>query len=458
MNKFFSNNIVWKTASLVSALLLWVFVINTQNPPQSYDMGNRTISLRGAELLDNKGYVIKNETALREQKVRVVVKGPRLQVDKIRNNPELVEIKVDISKYVENISANMDMVAPVIPIDVSVPLGLSIVDQSPKNLEVIFEREKTVTKKIEYVINGGSNKEYETLTPKIVPETIEIWGAESYMDDIETVRVDIDVENFSEDVLTYQIPIKIYNGEGEELLELKKSHNNADVTLPIGKKKTVPLEMQFVGELPDGFIQMGVSVDPQTITIIGKPTLIDSITSIKLAEVSLENIIETSKINTKFILPPGISYLDRIENSAAITIQIKEQAIYDYSLDLSKAKINMLNEQEEFEYEIIDSEIDVKVKSIAENLLGTNSKDVTVDIDLSGYSPGEYEIPAKLIFPPDVIVVEEPTITVKVIKVEPEEPDPELDIELSPTLDPNYDPNVEAEPGQYPELNTSTGE
>ncbi|HHX63078.1 MAG TPA: hypothetical protein GX707_20560 [Epulopiscium sp.] len=438
MSKFFSNNIVWKTASLISALILWVFVINTANPPQSYDMKNRTISLRGADLLENKGYVIKNETALREQKVRVVVKGPRLQIEKIRSNPELIDIKVDITKYVNNISTNMDMVAPIVPIDVNVPLGLTIVEQSPKNLEVIFEREKTVTKKIEYVINGGSNKEYETLTPKIVPETIEVWGAESYMDEIDTVRIDIDVENFSEDVLTYEIPIKIYNVEGIELTELKKSHTNAEVTLPIGKKKIVPLEMQFVGALPEGFIQTSVGVYPKTITIIGKPTLIDSITSIKLDKVSLENIIETSKITTKFILPPGVSYLDHIENSATITIQVKEQSIYDYRLDLAKAKVNIINQQGDFDYEMLDSEITVKVKSIAENLLNVSSRDIVVTIDMQGYSQGEYEIPITLEFPPEVLVVENPLISIKITEkiIEPEL-DPELELDLGPYPEPN---------------------
>lgn len=449
---------IWKTASLISALILWVFVINTQNPPQSYDMRNKPITFKGTNLLEQKGYVIKNETSLREQKVRVVVKGPRLQIEKIRDNPELIEIKVDITKYVDNVSASMDMVAPIVPIDVSVPLGLTIVEQSPENMEIIFEREKTVTKMIEYVISGGSNKEYQTLTPKIVPESIEVWGAESYMDEIDTVRVDIDVENFSEDVLTYEIPIKIYDAEGKELEELKKSHSNAEVTLPIGKKKTVPLEMQFTGQLPDGFIQTNVSVYPKSITIIGKPSLIDNITSIKLAEVSLENIIETSKINAKFILPPGISYLDRIENSAAITIQVKEQAVYDYQLELSKAKVNIINQLEGFEYDLLEDEIKVKVKSVAENLLNTNSRDVEVTIDVASYSQGEYEVPISLIFPPDIVVMEEPNVSIKVTKVVPEEPelelDPETGLESGLSLPPSLEPDIGLGPNTDPDTST----
>lgn len=414
MNKFFSNNIGWKTASLIFALFLWVFVINTQNPQQPYDMRNKSIVLKGTDLLTERGYVIKNETELREQKVRVVVKGPRLQIEKIISNPELVEARVDITRYVNNIASGMDMVAPIVPVDITVPLGLNIVEQSPKTVEVIFEREKTVTKPVEYIIHGGSNTEYQTLTPKIVPEEIEIWGAESYMDDITTVSVDINVENFSEDILSYEIPIKIYNSEGEEITELKQSHKYAEVTLPIGKKKTVPLEMQFVGELPEGFVQTNAVVSPQSITIIGKPELVDSINSIKLEKISLDNIIQTSKINTRFILPQGIGYLDQIDNNAVVTIQVKEQSLYEYNLDLSKSQPYLINTSEGFVYEIMDQDVIVKVKAIAEELLKINPADVQVMLDVKGYEEGEYEISLDLHFPPNILIEEQPKVRVRV--------------------------------------------
>lgn len=412
MNKFFSNNLGWKIASVVFALILWVFVINTQNPLQPRDMRNIPIVVKGTNLLTERGYVIKNETALKNQKVRVVVKGPRLQIEKIISNPELIEAKVDITKYVGNISAGMDMVAPIIPVDVSVPVGLTVVEQTPKTVEVIFEREKTVTKPVEYRIHGGSNSEYQTLTPKIVPDKIDIWGAESYMDDIETVIVDINVENFSEDILSYEIPIKIYDKDGNEITELKQSSQYAEVTLPIGKKKTVPLEMQFVGELPEGFVQTNAVVYPQSITIIGKPELVDTINSIKLEKISLENIIQTSKINTKFILPAGISYLDQIDSQAVVTVQIKEQSIYDYNLDLSKVNLEIINQSQDFDYKLMESEVIVKVKSIAEDLIKINPKDINVTIDMQDYGEGEYEVPLVLEFPPNFSVVESPNIMV----------------------------------------------
>ena len=432
MNNFFSKNFGWKAASLISALILWVFVINTKNPLEPYDMRNRAIVFKGTNLLENKGYVIQNELALRDQRVRIVVKGPRLQIEEIKRNPDLVEVKVDITKYVNNIATTMDMAAPVVPVDVSVPLGLTIVEQSPKTVEVIFEREKTMTKKINYAITGGSNSEYQTLTPKIVPEEIEVWGAESHMNEIAEVRVDINVENFSEDVLTYQTPIKIYDKEGNEITDLKQSHQHAEVTLPIGKKKTVPLEIQFTGELPDGLVQMSLAVQPESITIIGKADLVDSINSIKLATISLDNIIQTSKINTKFILPDGIGYLDQIENNALVTIQVKEQSIYDYNLDLLKSIPTIINENEDYEYELIDLDIKVKVKSIAEDLLKINPSDISVKINMQGYEPGDHEIPLELQFPPNVLLIEEPVIKVKIRpKVIEEEPDDEeLDTDL----------------------------
>ncbi|NLI90014.1 MAG: hypothetical protein GX366_06370 [Epulopiscium sp.] len=438
MSNFFSNNIVLKTVSLISALILWVFVINTQNPLERHDVRNRNISIRGIDVLEEKGYVIKNESEIRDQKVRVVVKGPKLQIEKIKSNPDLVDIKIDITKYANNISTSMDMVAPIIPVDVSVPIGLTIVDQSPQNVEVIFEREKSVTKPIEYVINGGSNNEYETLTPKIVPEEIEVWGAESYMNEIAEVRIDIDVENFSEDVLTYDVPIKIYDAEGQELTELKKSHNKATVTLPIGKKKTVPLEMQFKGELPEGFIQTGIDLHPNSITIIGKPTLVDEITSIKLQEISLDNIVETSRIETGLILPKGITYLDKIDDSVTVTVRVKEQSVYNYNLDLSKPKINISNKKENYEYEILDDEIAVKVKAIAENLLDINPRNIEIDVDVKDYRPGDYSVPIKIQFPPEILVVEKPKVNIRVTeKITAQEPEevPDPDAESGETLE-----------------------
>lgn len=440
MNNFFSNNIGWKTASLVVALILWVFVINTQNPLEPYDMRNREITIKGAHLLEDKGYVIQNETALREQKVRVVVKGPRLQIEEIRRNPDLIEVKVDLTKYINNIAASMDMAAPVVPIDVNVPIGLSIVEQSPKTLEVVFEREKMVTQAVKYEITGGSNEEYQTLEPKIVPEEIEIWGAESYIESIAVVRVDINVENFSEDVLTYQTPIKIYDSEGQEITELKRSHQHAEVTLPIGKKKTVPLEMQFTGELPEGLVQMNSSVYPENITIIGKADLVDSITSIKLAEISLDNIIQTSKINTKFILPSGIGYLDQIENNAVVTIQVKEQAVYNYNLDLRRSPPIIKNQNEAYEYEITDADIKVEVKATAEDLVKISPSDISVKLNMLDYGPGEHEIPLEIEFPPNILLVKKPVVNVaitpKIIEEEPEDkPEDELEPETNPGAD-----------------------
>ena len=114
----------------------------------------------------------------------------------------------------------------------------------------------------------------------------------------------------------------------------------------------------------------------------------------------------------------------------------------------------MNNRREGFEYQVIDSEIKVRVKSIAENLLSTNSRDVTVNIDLANYSQGEYHIPISVGFPPDILVVEEPKIKVRISKIEPEEPIPEED----PELDQNLNPEPEGDGTPSPEASGETEE
>ncbi|ONI38226.1 hypothetical protein AN639_08125 [Candidatus Epulonipiscium fishelsonii] len=60
MNKFFSTNLIWKLFSLIVAGLLWLFVINTQNPILPKKINNFPITIKGISQIEEKGYVILN--------------------------------------------------------------------------------------------------------------------------------------------------------------------------------------------------------------------------------------------------------------------------------------------------------------------------------------------------------------------------------------------------------------
>ena len=78
MNKFFTENLPWKIAALVIATMLWLFVINTQNPTQPQEISGIRVQINGEDILKEQGYELTNRADILNQNYKVVVSGPRL--------------------------------------------------------------------------------------------------------------------------------------------------------------------------------------------------------------------------------------------------------------------------------------------------------------------------------------------------------------------------------------------
>ncbi|MEG0501161.1 MAG: CdaR family protein, partial [Cellulosilyticaceae bacterium] len=387
MNRLFANNLPWKLMSLVLASMLWLFVINTQNPLQPKTITDVPVNIKGISEIESKGYVIQNEEQLRNTKVKVVVKGPRLELEKLEANKEsLISVDIDLTPFVKMLATGSDTIqTPVAYIVTILSEGkVRTEDIRPKTTTVIFEKEKSVTLPVKYNITGDNNSQYMALDPIIKPSQVEIKGPKTTVETIDKVVVDINIDDFSEDVLSYTLPIKALDSEGNEVVGVKKSPQYIEVTLPIGKKKVVPLDPQFQGELPPGYIKTNTIVTPKEITIVGKADLIDSIQVIKLGKISLDNMIQSDTVKVDFLLPDGIEYIDNIENKAVVTVEIQKENTYEFNIDPHSINLEVKGVGEGFKYEIIEPDLKVILGGTAENLLKFDKKNLNGIIDLTG--------------------------------------------------------------------------
>ncbi|MEF9959843.1 CdaR family protein [Niameybacter sp.] len=412
MNRFLSNNLPWKIVSFLLATLLWFFVINSQNPILTKEV-KVPLTIRGINELEAKGYVLQNEEELRNMQVRVLLKGPRLDMERLASDNVQVDARLDLTQYA-NMLTNEDAVSIDKTIKIPVIISTDTIkaeDIRPKDISVIFEREKSTTKEIDYNITNESNSEYAALDPILKPSEVTISGPESAVERVETAMININVDNFSEDVLSYTIPILLLDKEGQEVSGLKKVPEYVEVTLPIGKKKKVELVPQFKGMLPTGYIQTNLIVNPKEITIVGKPDVVDQITSIKLEKIPLDNIIQSNTFRTDFILPEGVEYIDNIESKANVTLEIQKETDYSYKINPEEIELKITGIPAEYQYTILDTSVDVILASTAEKLLSFDLNDLKGTVDFNTVKPfvaGEYKIPLQLVVPEGFKVVNTP--------------------------------------------------
>lgn len=449
MNRFFSHNLPWKLVSLALASMLWLFVINTQNPLQPKEIKEVSINIRGVNEIESKGYVIQNEEALRNTKVKVIVKGPRLELEKLESKKsDMITVNLDLAPFASTLTTGSDTIER--PVEYTVTTSgenVRVEEIRPKTTYVTFEKEKSVTLPVQSNIDGDNNSQYMALDPIIKPSQVEIKGPKTLVESIKKLVVDINIDDFSEDVLSYTLPIKALDGEGNEVVGVRKSPQYIEVTLPIGKKKTVPLEAQFQGTLPSGYIQTNTIVNPKEITIVGKSTLVDSIQTIKLGKISLDNMIASNTIKVDFILPDGIEYIDNIENKAVVTVEIQKENTYEFNIPTGNINLNVKGLGSDMEYELLDTELKIVLGGTAENLLKFDKNNIYASIELGGLKVGEYSIPVQINVPNNLKIINTPlTLGIKI--KEKEKPPVEEEI-----------PSVQEPPAEeIPELEESTGE
>jgi YbbR domain-containing protein len=418
MNKFFTKNLPWKITSLVLASILWLFVINTQNPMQPREIKVTSVTIKGLTQLAEKGFVLKNQDQIKNQKFSIRIKGPRLETDKVVMDNALINVSLDLAQYMNDLSA--DSVQNVAKYDTSIPSGITILDLRPEISNIVLEREKTVSQNILYTIVGNTDSEYTALTPIISPSIIEIGGAKSDVERVNKAVVEINIESFSEDELIQTVPVKVYDEAGEEILGLKKMPQFVEVKLPIGKKKTVPIEATFQGALPQGYVQTNTIVTPGQVTIVGKAELVDQVQKVQLKPIKLNDIIQTSVVKAEMILPKGIQYIDNIDNKVNVTVEIQKENSYSYIIPANELQLEVLEMSEGLGYEILTENIEVILSATAEELLALKNKDITATIDFTGLTEGEYTLPLDVKVSDKFTIVNKPiNINVRLINIAP---------------------------------------
>ena len=167
MKKGLMNNWGLKILSFLLAVMLWLIVVNIDDPVTTQTFNNITVAVTNAEVLaaTNQTYQIEDGT----QNVSVTVRAKRSVLNKIK---------------ADNIKATADMkeltLQTQIPISVEITgVNYESVEVSPRNLQVKLEDEETKKFPIVPKTTGTVRDGYTLGEIQAVPEMVSIRGPKS---------------------------------------------------------------------------------------------------------------------------------------------------------------------------------------------------------------------------------------------------------------------------------------
>ena len=373
------NKTFTKILSVVIALLLWVYVVGEINPTTTKRLDNIPVKLLNTENHASKGFVA---LSAEDFTVSLTVEGKRADV--LSLDLENILVTADLFGYY-GLGENY------INVNVELPHGITLVESSPSKLKVIIDELISENKPVKITYTGELDEDVEPGQISVIPESLEIQGARSIVEQVAYIGAEVDTGKLSNESTSIKAKALAYNGAGEIVNGVKLAENTINVTAKLMNTKTVPLLVGIIGEESPN-LQIANFDIPKTVKIRGDKAVIEQIEELSAKEIDLNNYKVSADIPLEVFLPEGVELAEGPESLVAKLV-IKGLSSKSFEYNTSVIRIDGLATG--FAAEIVPSNLIVSVADKDAVLNEINSTDFVISIDLQGLEAGTHQVPVK---------------------------------------------------------------
>ena len=404
MMKYLANNLGLKLLSICIAVVLWLLVINYDDPEI-----NRTftipITVTREDILEEmeKVYEVVNQNGM----ATFYVTGKRSIVDKL--SPLDFTANADLSQI---IGLTTDSEEKLVPIDIIANryAGKISINQKTANMKVTIEDLSTRQFYISCDPIGDMVEGYAIGNISVSPNLIKISGPESAVSKINKVAANVNVDELTKDITASVTPV-LYNENGGVISssQLKMSQDKVTVNVEMLMTKTVPVKCQVSGTPADGYHFVGLEYAPESVVIKGKSALLNQIEALEIPaeDINVAGLSQNMErsINLQSYLKKGISLVDPQENKIAIKVIIEqlETKVVDLPID----ELAMQNIPEDYEIDVLSDKISVTVRGKSEKMAQLGREQIQAKIDLKDLEEGIHSLPVQITLPQEFEVIGE---------------------------------------------------
>ncbi len=417
MKKKFTNNISLKIMSVVAAVLVWLIVVNVDNP-------TRTVSYVISNVeLTNQAY-IENQVCLpdRDQEaIRVYITGDRKTLSRISSSN--IRAYADMQQAVD-----LEKTPVMVPITVICDgISPSNIEVVPKNYAVHLQDKKTQ----EFVIGVSSGdsrpgKGYEIGTLTCNPEKIKITGPETLINKIDNVTATIsNVEGKTENV-SQETSLVIYDKNGEVLTDAEMSYLNVPrvvVSARLWKvRSNIRIDAEeYTGEPAEGYQVESVVTVPDVINVAGSDEALQNLAETELNRISIpaelidiegaDSDYET-KVNIAELLPDGLKLPGGASEDVWVRVNILPVGSHAYDYETQNIEVKNLGKGLQIAFGT--DRIELRIKETEGTVEILDESWIKVSVNLEEKEEGSYELPVDVELPEGYELVEPVTAEVQI--------------------------------------------
>lgn len=370
----FQNSSANKIIAIVSAIVLWIYVVGSVDPMIQQKYEGIPIQLINQDSLIGQDLAVYDTGDLF---VDLVLKGSRAEISTLDES----DIRVTADLYGRHVGKNYVL------LDVQVPKGIRIESKSIEKVVVQIESLVSETRPIELQVNGKTASNRVIGKTEILPKEVTISGAKSSLKEVNKVVAQVDAKNLTQDINKIKSKIVPINDKGKAVNFVNLSSGNAEITAELDYLKEVKLNVQTKGKVDSAYKVDNIST-PSKIWIQGSNKDLKEIEEIDAEDVDISDVTETTKLKIIPKLPKDVK-LAKLSKDIGISITIAPQSQKDFVY--TEGEMNIVNLDEEFTAEVKGS-VTVTVLGSEDSLGGFDKGDLEIKLDLKGLEKGTHSV------------------------------------------------------------------
>ena len=386
ISSFFTDNVGLKAIALISAALLWLLVVNLDDPKQSRNF-TATVNVINEEVLTDEGkyYELPNGNT-----VTFRVTARRSVIEGLSSSDFTAEADM---KYLEDDTR--------VPIEISAKRNSNQISISSKThyLTVTVGDTAETTFMIHATSTGDPGDGFEVGSITVTPDVISVFGPADVVSSIENVAVAVDVSGQVEDITVKGVP-KLYNSDGQEIDKtgLELSEDSVEVFVDLLSVQEVGLAVETSGSLSDGLELEEIKTDPEKVLLRGQAEVLNNLTilTIPAGVIDLDEIkddFETT-IDISSYHPAGVSMAKNSSSQVKVLVNVvsHDSAIFD----VKTSNLTVQNLSPGLICKFRDKTVEVAIDGLESALSELDAKTITGSVDASGLSEGVHSVAVTL--------------------------------------------------------------
>lgn len=372
MIKKLKNNTKIKLISLLSAVVLWMYVMAVIDPEETKLFEDLPVTITNMSEIRSEGLVIYPE---KEITADISIKGKLSNLKKVKKENIHISGKINNPKEGKN----------------SIYLNASIspnISHELKNSSEIIELEKIIDEKrtIEIKIDGKAKDiVIEGVKPSI--DSVKVSGPRSLVQEVQKVIGTLDIGDRVDDFST-KLKLIPVNEKGKEVKGVDLEESYIDVSIKLLGQKTVPIKTRFKNGTEAEESLKAYKLSQDTITIRGKKEIIDSIDAINTQLIDITNISESTSREVSLDIPEGV-----LVDSKTVTINLDTVKILTIEFSYLPEEISINNNINNIDVTKVEIPEAIKVLVEHDETISLTKEDITLYLDLSeNTQDGKYSI------------------------------------------------------------------